>query len=90
MPTSMSSYTDRTADQYADQRGQRRPTRQPYRCRPIHDALPDYKGWSVEELRVFAAQMQVPEATRMSRSELLALFDVSAASKPAAGSRRDT
>lgn len=49
-----------------------------YRCRPILDGLPNYQGWSVEELRAFAAQMQVPNAALKSRSELLRMFDVSA------------
>jgi hypothetical protein len=79
MSTPTSSHSDRNVDLHADPRSRRLTRQPPYRCRPIHDAAPDYKGWSVEELRAFAAQMQVPDAARKSRGELLAIFEVSAA-----------
>jgi hypothetical protein len=37
----------------------------------------DYGRWTVEELRAFAAQLQLPNANTKSRSELLELFVVS-------------
>lgn len=40
---------------------------------------PDYRTWSVEELRALAHQLQLPGATAKTRSELLQLFDASAA-----------
>ncbi len=40
---------------------------------------PDYRSWSIEELRALAHQLQLPEASRKTRSELLRIFDVSAA-----------
>jgi hypothetical protein len=36
---------------------------------------PDYRSWSVEELRALACQLQLPGAAAKSRSELLRLFD---------------
>lgn len=48
------------------------------RYRSGDDGHPDYARWSIEELRAFAAQLQLPDATRKSRSELLGIFDVSA------------
>jgi hypothetical protein len=40
---------------------------------------PDYRTWSVEELRALAHQLQLPGAAAKTRSELLRLFDASAA-----------
>lgn len=40
---------------------------------------PDYRRWSIEELRALARQLQVPDASTKSRSELIRLFDISAA-----------
>lgn len=40
---------------------------------------PDYRTWSVEELRALARQLQLPGAGDKSRSELLRLFEASAA-----------
>jgi hypothetical protein len=37
----------------------------------------DYRRWSVEELRAFASQLQLPNASAKSRSELLDIFGVS-------------
>lgn len=44
----------------------------------VNDGPPDYTVWSVEELRAFAAQLQLPDAARKSRRELLGIFDVTA------------
>lgn len=38
-----------------------------------------FNEWTIEELRAFGAQMQLPEAHRKTRGELLALLDVKAA-----------
>lgn len=40
------------------------------------DLSPDYSRWSIEELRAFATQLQLPKAATMSRSELLDVFGV--------------
>lgn len=40
----------------------------------------DYSRWSVEELRAFALQMQLPDAATRTRRELLEIF-----AHPAAG-----
>ena len=48
------------------------------------DALPknqtrrplDYEYWTVEELREFGAQLQLPNARQKSRGELLEILDV--------------
>jgi hypothetical protein len=36
----------------------------------------DYELWTVEELRAFGAQLQLPNARQKSRLELLEIFDV--------------
>lgn len=46
------------------------------RHRSGNDRQPNYAGWSIEELRALAAQLQLPDAQRKSRSELLGIFDV--------------
>jgi hypothetical protein len=38
-------------------------------------ARPDFRRWSVEELRVLACQLQVPGAAIKSRQELLEFFE---------------
>ena len=38
-----------------------------------------FDEWTIEELRAFGAQMQLPEAHRKTRGELLAMLGVSAA-----------
>ena len=40
-------------------------------------ARPDYRSWSVEELRALARQLQVPGAAGKSRMDLLRLFGAS-------------
>jgi hypothetical protein len=40
---------------------------------------PDYREWSIEELRALAMQLQVTDASVKSRNELIRLFDASAA-----------
>jgi hypothetical protein len=40
---------------------------------------PDYTRWSVEELRAFARQLQLPDAMRKNRGELIEIFDTSRA-----------
>jgi hypothetical protein len=37
---------------------------------------PDYSVWTVEELRRFAQQLRVRDASTKSRRELVELFDV--------------
>lgn len=45
----------------------------PSRREPLR-AAPDYSLWSLEELRAFAVQMQLPGAAGKSRRELLEIF----------------
>jgi hypothetical protein len=42
-----------------------------------------YDGWTIEELRAFGAQMQVRDARRKTRRELLELFGASRPCPPA-------
>ena len=39
-----------------------------------HSPRIDYSRWSVEELRAFALQMQLPDAATRTRRELLEIF----------------
>ena len=41
---------------------------------------PDYAGWSIEELRAFAVQLQLPGAGHQTRRELLRLLGVGSSS----------
>jgi hypothetical protein len=36
----------------------------------------DYERWTIEELRAFGAQLQLPDARRKTREELLEILDV--------------
>jgi hypothetical protein len=38
---------------------------------------PDYSRWTIEELRQFALQLRVRDASRKNRRELVELFEVS-------------
>ncbi len=60
-----------------------RPAARPLAARPRAGAemaarRPDYRSWSIEELRALAHQLQLPGAAGKTRSELLRLFDSAA------------
>ena len=46
------------------------------RSAPDADRAPDYATWTIEELRAFAQQLQLPNASHQNRRELLEIFDV--------------